>query len=92
MPRVEITELRRRLSSWLRRARDGETITVCDGGKSVALLAPAPAGPRRLQIRRKHADAPRPCDLSLPEPLDLRIDAAAELIDERVRERDDATS
>ena len=51
MKQVRIADLKAHLSEYLHRARDGETITVCDRDTPVALLVPVPSKPPRLKTR-----------------------------------------
>lgn len=42
MESIGVRELRQQASRWLRRVADGESFTVTDRGRAVALLVPAP--------------------------------------------------
>jgi prevent-host-death family protein len=50
MTTVGVRELKNRLSEFLRRAADGERITVTDRGHAVALLSPPEATPETEKI------------------------------------------
>lgn len=52
MATVGVRELKNRLSEFLRRAADGERITVTDRGRPVAVLAPPESSPDDEEIRR----------------------------------------
>ena len=49
MKTAPVTELKNRLSHYLRLVRRGETVTVLDRGKPVAQLTPVPAADDDLQ-------------------------------------------
>ena len=67
MAEVEIRSLRQNASDVVARASGGETITITDRGRPVALVAPIPASPlhamlasgRARAARRPIADLPR---------------------------------
>jgi prevent-host-death family protein len=81
---VRVAELKSRLSAYLRDARAGRTVVVCDRDTPVARLVPYAPGaepiPVRHPIRALHA-AP------LPRPLGKRVDSLAALLDERQSSR-----
>jgi prevent-host-death family protein len=81
---VKVAELKAQLSAYLRDARAGQTVVVCDRDTPVARLVPyAPDAqpiPVRHPIRALHA-AP------LPRPLGKRVDSLAALLDERQSSR-----
>jgi antitoxin (DNA-binding transcriptional repressor) of toxin-antitoxin stability system len=47
--RVGVRELRQSLSVYLRRVAEGETFQVTEHGRSVAILAPLPAGSTAIE-------------------------------------------
>jgi prevent-host-death family protein len=77
---VRVAELKAELSAYLRSARAGNTVVVCDRDTPIARLVPyAPDAeplPVRHAIRALHG-AP------LPRPLGRRVDSLAALLDER---------
>lgn len=81
---VKVAELKAKLSAYLRSARAGHTVVVCDRDTPVARLVPyAPEAepiPVRHAIRALHS-AP------LPRPLHHRVDSLAALLDERQSSR-----
>ena len=73
MRAVGVRELRQRASELLRRVEQGETIEVTDRGRSVALLAPVPAGSPLDRLRILGDIDAATADLDdLPKPLVLR--------------------
>lgn len=90
---VEVSELKRRLSHYLRRARRGATVLVCNRGRVVARLVPADDGEvfsddaawitgleRRGTLRRATATLPR---MWLAHRPTVRADVVRALLDER---------
>ena len=81
---VRVAELKAELSAYLRSARAGNSVVVCDRETPVARLVPyAPeAGPLAVRhaIRPLHG-AP------LPRPVGRRVDSLAALLDERQSSR-----
>ena len=65
-------EARQNLSVYLQRVQAGETFTVTDHGRPVALLGPVPASDDPLAdlVARAQADPPKPWR-PLPEPVVL---------------------
>lgn len=73
---VGIAELRQNLSKYLKLVADGESLTVTDHNRPVAVLAPVPAIKRSPELQRlvdegKVIPAKNPGPL--PEPLDLDL-------------------
>ena len=81
--RVRISELKSRLSEYLRRVRRGETITVLDRDTPVARLEPILGEASRLVVREPAAGAPRLRDLRMPAPLKTKTDILDVLAEER---------
>jgi prevent-host-death family protein len=81
---VKVAELKAQLSAYLRAARQGHTITVCDRDTPVARLVPYPATaealPSKLPTRKWGA-------MSLPAPLGRPVDSLAALLEERQSSR-----
>lgn len=77
---VKVAELKARLSAYLREARRGHPVTVCDRDTPIARLVPyLPEGEPltvRQPLRALH-------DVELPLPLDRPIDSLAVLLEER---------
>ena len=82
---VMVAELKAQLSAYLRSARAGQSVVVCDRETPVARLVPyAAAAAEQLPVRR----ALRPLhSTALPRPLGRRIDSLAALLDERQSRR-----
>lgn len=77
---VKVAELKARLSAYLRAARRGHPVTVCDRDTPIARLVPyTPDGEPlavRHAIRALHS-------VPLPRPLGRRVDSLAALLEER---------
>ena len=78
---VMVAELKAQLSAYLRSARAGHSVVVCDRETPVARLVPYAAAeaeqlPVRRAIRALHSTP-------LPRPLGRRLDSLAALLDER---------
>jgi len=77
---VKVAELKAHLSAYLRAARRGHPVTVCDRDTPIARLVPyQPAGEPltvRAPLRGLH-------ETPLPQPLEPRVDSLAALLDER---------
>jgi prevent-host-death family protein len=81
---VRVAELKAGLSAYLREARAGGTVVVCDRDTPVARLVPYTAQPEALPVRhaiRALHGAP------LPRPVARRVDSLAALLDERQSSR-----
>ncbi len=82
--RVKVAELKAQLSAYLRAAREGRAVTVCDRETPVARLVPyqvtAEPLPSRPAVRR-WGETP------LPPPLGRRSDSLAALQEERQSSR-----
>ncbi|MEA3245485.1 MAG: type II toxin-antitoxin system prevent-host-death family antitoxin, partial [Gemmatimonadota bacterium] len=77
---VRVAELKAELSAYLRAARAGQSVVVCDRDTPVAKLVPYTAEPEALPVRR----AIRPLHGGpLPRPLGRRVDSLAALLEER---------
>jgi prevent-host-death family protein len=82
MRRVNIAELKARLSEHLRYVRRGHSLTILDRDTPVATIVPVAEG-ALLTIRQPIAGTPRLRDIALPEPLKLEVDPVALLIGDR---------
>src|SRR5947207_2726535 len=81
---VKVAELKARLSAYLRAARLGHPVTVCDRDTPIAELVPYRPEGEPLAVRRPirglHA-------VRLPRPLGRRVDSVAALLEEREASR-----
>lgn len=77
---VKVAELKARLSAYLRAARRGHAVTVCDRDTPVARLVPYAAEEEPLTTRRP-IRALR--EVRLPRPLGRPVDSLAALLEER---------
>ena len=77
---VGVAELKAELSAYLRAARAGNSVVVCDRDTPVARLVPYSAEREPVSVRRAtralHATP-------LPRPVAHRVDSLAALLDER---------
>ena len=76
---VKVAELKARLSAYLRGARRGHPVTVCDRDTPIARLVPYQEGEQlsgRKPIRGLH-------DVPMPQPLGRPIDSLGALLQER---------
>lgn len=90
MERVGVREARQNLSVYLARVQAGETFTVTDHGRPVAVLGPVPASDDPLAdlVARGLADPPKPWR-PLPEPLVFPPGPPlSQILDELREERD----
>jgi prevent-host-death family protein len=74
---VGIAELRRNLSSYLRRVERGERLLVTDRDRPVAELGPPPTTGAALDRLTAEGRLARPTRRGLPEPLKLEGDKYA---------------
>jgi prevent-host-death family protein len=81
MKKVGIADLKSRLSEYLRAVRRGETIAVLDHQTPVAQIVPVRE--RVLRVREPAPGTPAPNRIPLPKPLNLKIDIAQLLLEER---------
>ena len=81
---VKVAELKAQLSAYLRDARAGRTVVVCDRETPIARLVPyaleAEGLPVRHAIRALHVTP-------LPRPLGRKVDSLTALLDERQSSR-----
>jgi len=77
---VKVAELKARLSEYLRAARRGHPVTVCDRDTPIARLVPYPPEREPLGVRRPIR---RLHDVTLPPSLGRRTDSLAALLEER---------
>jgi prevent-host-death family protein len=77
---VKVAELKAKLSEFLRAARGGHPVTVCDRDTPIARLVPYSPQAEPLAVRR----ATRALhSVALPKPLGRRVDSLAALLDGR---------
>ena len=77
---VKVAELKAQLSAYLRAARRGQVVTVCDRDTPVARLIPYATTTEPLPSRA----ASRPWgSTTLPPPLSRPVDSLAALLEER---------
>ena len=81
---VRVAELKARLSAYLRAARRGHPVTVCDRDTPVARLVPYQPEAGAMSIR--HAIR-RLGDVVLPPPLSRKVDSLSALLEERQSSR-----
>jgi prevent-host-death family protein len=77
---VKVAELKARLSEYLRAARRGHPVTVCDRDTPVARLVPYQAEGEPLTVRSPIGALH---DVALPAPLGRRVDSLAALLEDR---------
>ena len=77
---VKVAELKARLSAYLRAARRGHPVTVCDRDTPVARLVPYEVEGEALSVRRPLR---RLREVTMPPPLRRRVDSLAVLLEER---------
>ena len=81
---VKVAELKAKLSEFLRAARAGRPVTVCDRDTPIARLVPYAPQAEVLGVRR----ATRALhSVRLPKPPGRRVDSLAALLDERQSSR-----
>jgi len=81
---VRVAELKARLSEYLRAARRGQSVTVCDRETPVARLVPVGPAAGVLGVR---LPAHGLHDVPLPPPLRTPVDSLAALLEERQASR-----
>jgi len=77
---VKVAELKARLSAYLRAARRGHPVTVCDRDTPIARLVPYRAAGDALTVREPIRALH---DVPLPPPLGRPVDSLAALLEER---------
>jgi prevent-host-death family protein len=86
MKKTRVTDLKARLSHYLRLVRKGETITVYDRDKPVAEIIPIRIKRRRLTVIEPEPGAPKWSEIPLPPPLPPEV--AREIMEDFYRERE----
>ena len=81
---VKVAELKAKLSEFLRAARSGHPVTVCDRETPIARLVPYSPQAEPLVVRRATRGIH---SVALPKPIGRRIDSLAALLDERQSSR-----
>jgi prevent-host-death family protein len=82
MRQVRISELKAKLSEYLRAVRRGETIAILDRETPVAQIVPVRAQ-SGLRVRKPAPGAPPLNRILLPKPAKLPIDVVELLLEER---------
>jgi prevent-host-death family protein len=67
--RVQISELKAKLSAYLHVVRKGGELVVMDRKTPVARVLPYEDSPHELTIRMPRPGSPRPCDIPMPPPI-----------------------
>ena len=86
MKQVHISELKAKLSEYLRAVRRGETIAVLDRETPVAHIVPV-RGRSTLRVRKPAPGAPPLKSIPLPKPAKLPVDIVQLLLEERQGQR-----
>ncbi|HEX9562829.1 MAG TPA: type II toxin-antitoxin system prevent-host-death family antitoxin [Gemmatimonadaceae bacterium] len=81
---VKVAELKARLSAYLRAARRGHPVTVCDRDTPIARLVPYQSAGEPLAVREPLRGLH---ETALPKPLRHRVDSLAALLEERQASR-----
>ncbi len=81
---VKVAELKARLSAYLRAARRGHAVTVCDRDTPIARLVPYRLAGEPLTVRQPVRGLH---DVPLPPPLGRPVDSLAALLEERQSSR-----
>jgi prevent-host-death family protein len=87
MDTVRITDLKARLSEYLRAVRRGRTLTVLDRDRPVARIVPCDTERRPLTVRSPPPGAVPLARVPLPPALRVKVDVIALLAEERQHER-----
>ena len=81
---VKVAELKARLSEYLRNARQGRSVTVCDRETPIARLVPYTTEAEPLAVRRPIRKLR---DVVLPPPLGRAVNSLEALLQERQQSR-----
>jgi prevent-host-death family protein len=81
---VKVAELKARLSAYLRAARRGHPVTVCDRETPIARLVPYVTTGAEITVREPVHGLH---EFPLPRPLGRKVDSLAALLDERQSSR-----
>ncbi len=87
MDTVRITDLKARLSEYLRAVRRGRTLTVLDRDRPVARIVPCDTERRPLTVRSPRPGAVPLARVPLPPALRVKVDVMALLAEERQHDR-----
>ena len=87
MKKVRVTELKARLSHFLRLVRKGQTITVYDRDKPVAEIVPVRTKRQRLTFTEPAPGSPKWFEIPLPPPLPPEVARAC--MEEFYRDREE---
>lgn len=83
MKRIRITQLRARLSEYLRVVRRGHTLIVLNRKTPIARIVPYADDAMSLKVRAPSAGSPPINRVPLPPPLDVGVDVVTLLLEER---------
>lgn len=81
---VRVAELKARLSAYLRAARRGHPVTVCDRETPIARLVPYTESGESLPVRKPLRSLR---EVTLPPPLGRQVDSLGALLAERAPAR-----
>jgi antitoxin (DNA-binding transcriptional repressor) of toxin-antitoxin stability system len=83
--RVQVAELKARLSEYLRKAQSGEEVLVLSRDTAVAMLVAPPGRTTELLVRRPDLESPRLSQILLPSPPNPPLDV--DIVEILLRER-----
>ena len=83
MNTVRIADLKSRLSEYLRKVRNGRSITVLDRNTPIARILPYEENGASLKVRSPLPETPKLSRVTLPPPLRLSRDIVTLLLEER---------
>ena len=83
MKSVQISELRTRLSEYLRQVRLGRTLTVMDRDTPIARIVPYTPEAEPLRVRRPLGEYASLQSVPLPRPMKIGVDIVTLLMEER---------
>lgn len=87
MKKVNIAELKAKLSEYLHDVRRGHALIVFDRRTPVARVVPYGDPADSLQVRKPRGERARLSDVPLPPPLETDVDIVELLLEERRGER-----
>ncbi len=83
MIKVKVGELKAKLSAYLRRVRQGESVVVMNRDIPVARIVPETDRPNALAVREPRGKHLRPRDVPLPRLPKISTDVVKLLLDDR---------
>ncbi|MGH7233711.1 MAG: type II toxin-antitoxin system Phd/YefM family antitoxin [Nitrospiraceae bacterium] len=87
MSKVRIADLKSHLSEYLRKVRNGRSLTVLDRDTPIARIVPYEENGASLKVRVPVPGSPKPARVPLPPPLCVHVDIVKLLLEERQGER-----